>query len=274
MRTLLAAAPLLALAALAGACRSSPTRAAPPPAPATVRAAVEQACPRARLEQEWLLAGKLVPYGVRCAQHDSSGTCLKCEGSQALTDDSRAFVLLGAPQQWDNKSGTPGCPDAGPLADATAATVRGRLDPAGLPWSVLEGAPVLTPAAPPAPGAAPDAVPVGSLAQELCSLPAAPVTLQGVTRFVHGSCTKMLCPPGNPCCNNCSGRVLLHDDGEGHGAFLSAPACQGSNCELRCGDMQANASYEVHGVIVLDPARGGLVVDVRTARQTALAPAR
>lgn len=84
--------------------------------------------------------------------------------------------------------------------------------------------------------AAAEAVLTATAAAEASELFGAIVEVSGVATDADVICTSEPCPPDNPCCNTCSGRVVL--DGElllsDSECLTLAPGCRGTTCTLVC----------------------------------------
>jgi|GEM_PF-4065618 hypothetical protein len=78
------------------------------------------------------------------------------------------------------------------------------------------------------------------------------VNVTGVADAGHIKCTLMACAEENPCCNACSGDLILKDGGYaidirgGHNG--SIVGCGGDDCNIACHPLEKSRKYKVGGI--------------------------
>lgn len=77
------------------------------------------------------------------------------------------------------------------------------------------------------------------------------ITVVGKAEAGRQICTLALCGPDTPCCNTCSGSLLLTGGANitlSGGLQNQQVGCGGTNCRLDCWPMQEGKTYSVTGV--------------------------
>jgi hypothetical protein len=77
-------------------------------------------------------------------------------------------------------------------------------------------------------------------------------------------CTLRACMPENPCCNSCSGNLVLKDGGELliRGSYNGKEiGCRGDECNLTCFPLERGRTYRVYGTLEEEDGKIYLIIE-------------
>ncbi len=80
-------------------------------------------------------------------------------------------------------------------------------------------------------------------------------------------CTQIACRPENPCCNSCSGDLILESGNNTLNLDFrdSASGCSGDSCNVDCQPLEKDEEYRLEGI--LGKSNGELVLEVTEHRK-------
>ncbi len=71
------------------------------------------------------------------------------------------------------------------------------------------------------------------------------ITIEGTVTMGPTTCTMMMCPPENPCCNSCGAQLVLYDNTS---MIDTSGSCGGTECNMTCSPLELHKTYKVTGI--------------------------